>query len=110
MAGLPPERFLTSHAALPPSRRPDRRMKRPSISRPVYGDTLYHNTERGLFMILLTAITQSGPRLAIKTAAGIVILEKTQAKEASLPLTIEEALFRKRQLTASAISSVMLPH
>jgi 2-keto-4-pentenoate hydratase/2-oxohepta-3-ene-1,7-dioic acid hydratase in catechol pathway len=45
-------------------------------------------------MILLTAITPSGPRLAIKTSAGIVILEKAaQRKKSSLPLTIEEALF-----------------
>lgn len=44
-------------------------------------------------MILLTAITSSGPRLAIKTSAGIVILEKAQSKKSSLPLTIEEALF-----------------
>jgi 2-keto-4-pentenoate hydratase/2-oxohepta-3-ene-1,7-dioic acid hydratase in catechol pathway len=45
-------------------------------------------------MILLTAITPSGPRLAIKTSAGIVILEKVQGKKSSLPLTIEEALFQ----------------
>ena len=44
-------------------------------------------------MILLTAITPSGPRLAIKTSAGVVILEAAQGKKASLPLTIEEALF-----------------
>lgn len=44
-------------------------------------------------MILLTAITSSGPRLAIKTSAGIVILEKAQSKKSPLPLTIEEALF-----------------
>jgi 2-keto-4-pentenoate hydratase/2-oxohepta-3-ene-1,7-dioic acid hydratase in catechol pathway len=45
-------------------------------------------------MILLTAITPSGSRLAIKTSAGIVILEKAQGKKkSSLPLTIEQALF-----------------
>jgi 2-keto-4-pentenoate hydratase/2-oxohepta-3-ene-1,7-dioic acid hydratase in catechol pathway len=44
-------------------------------------------------MILLTAITPSGPRLAIKTSAGIVILENAQGKKSSLPLTIAEALF-----------------
>lgn len=44
-------------------------------------------------MILLTAITSSGPRLAIKTSAGIVILEKAQRKKSELPLTLEEALF-----------------
>lgn len=44
-------------------------------------------------MILLTAITSSGPRLAIKTSAGIVILEKAQRKKSGLPLTLEEALF-----------------
>ena len=44
-------------------------------------------------MILLTAITPSGPRLAIKTTAGIVILEDAQERKPSLPLTIEEALF-----------------
>ena len=49
-------------------------------------------------MILLTAITSSGPRLAIKTAAGIVILEKAQKKKAKLPLTLEEALFVPRGL------------
>jgi 2-keto-4-pentenoate hydratase/2-oxohepta-3-ene-1,7-dioic acid hydratase in catechol pathway len=44
-------------------------------------------------MILLTAITPSGPRLAIKTTVGIVILENAQGWNPSLPLTIEEALF-----------------
>jgi 2-keto-4-pentenoate hydratase/2-oxohepta-3-ene-1,7-dioic acid hydratase in catechol pathway len=44
-------------------------------------------------MILLTAITPSGPRLAIKTSAGIVILERAQGTKASLPLTVEDALF-----------------
>jgi 2,4-diketo-3-deoxy-L-fuconate hydrolase len=44
-------------------------------------------------MILLTAITPSGPRLAMKTLSGIVTLENAQGKKASLPLTLEEALF-----------------
>jgi 2-keto-4-pentenoate hydratase/2-oxohepta-3-ene-1,7-dioic acid hydratase in catechol pathway len=47
-------------------------------------------------MILLTAITSSGPRLAIKTSAGIVVLEKAQGKKAGLPLTLDEALFMPR--------------
>jgi 2-keto-4-pentenoate hydratase/2-oxohepta-3-ene-1,7-dioic acid hydratase in catechol pathway len=47
-------------------------------------------------MILLTAITSSGPRLAIKTTAGIVVLEKAQGKKAGLPLTLDEALFMPR--------------
>ena len=47
-------------------------------------------------MILLTAITPSGPRLAIKTSAGIVILEKAQRKKTDLPRTLEEALFVPR--------------
>jgi 2,4-diketo-3-deoxy-L-fuconate hydrolase len=45
-------------------------------------------------MILLTAITPSGPRLAIKTSVGIVVLDKAEGnKKSELPLTIEEALF-----------------
>ena len=44
-------------------------------------------------MILLTAITTSGPRLAVKTTSGIVVLEKAQGTEVSLPSTIEETLF-----------------
>lgn len=47
-------------------------------------------------MILLTAITPAGPRLAIKTSAGIVILEKAQRKKTDLPRTLEEALFVPR--------------
>lgn len=43
-------------------------------------------------MILLNAITSSGPRLAVKTSAGIVILEKAQGKKSDLPPTLEEAL------------------
>jgi 2-keto-4-pentenoate hydratase/2-oxohepta-3-ene-1,7-dioic acid hydratase in catechol pathway len=43
-------------------------------------------------MILLTAITSSGPRLATKTVAGIVILEEAPGEKAGLPLTIEEVL------------------
>ncbi len=49
-------------------------------------------------MILLTAITSSGPRLAIKTSAGIVVLEKAQKKKSEIPLTLEEALFVPRGL------------
>src|SRR5258708_10245353 len=40
-------------------------------------------------MILLTAITLAGPRLAVKTTSGIVILD-TVGKKAGLPLTMEE--------------------
>jgi 2,4-didehydro-3-deoxy-L-rhamnonate hydrolase len=43
-------------------------------------------------MILLTAITPSGPRLAIKTPHGIIILEHARKGAVSLPLTIDEAL------------------
>ena len=49
-------------------------------------------------MILLTALTPSGPRLAVKTSAGIVILEKAQQKKSELPRTLEEALFMPRGL------------
>jgi 2-keto-4-pentenoate hydratase/2-oxohepta-3-ene-1,7-dioic acid hydratase in catechol pathway len=49
-------------------------------------------------MILLTAITPAGPRLAVKTASGIVVLEKLQAKESSLPVTLKEALLQPRGL------------
>jgi 2,4-diketo-3-deoxy-L-fuconate hydrolase len=49
-------------------------------------------------MILLTAITSSGPRLAIKTSAGVVVLEKAQKKKAELPLTLEEVLLAPRGL------------
>jgi len=49
-------------------------------------------------MILLTALTPSGPRLAVKTSAGIVILEKAQQKKSELPRTLEEALFVPRGL------------
>jgi 2-keto-4-pentenoate hydratase/2-oxohepta-3-ene-1,7-dioic acid hydratase in catechol pathway len=42
-------------------------------------------------MILLTAITTAGPRLAVKTPSGVVILERDEGKT-DLPLTIEEAL------------------
>jgi len=44
-------------------------------------------------MILLTAITASGPRLAIKTSSGTIVLENVQGKKTSLPSTIEEMLF-----------------
>jgi len=49
-------------------------------------------------MILLTANTSSGPRLAIKTSAGIVVFEDAQKKKAEIPLTLEEALFVPRGL------------
>ena len=49
-------------------------------------------------MILLTAITPAGPRLAVKTASGIIVLEKLQAKESSLPVTLKEALLQPRGL------------
>ncbi len=42
-------------------------------------------------MILLTAITPSGPRLAVKTGAGIVVFENVRGAN-SLPPTLEEAL------------------
>jgi 2-keto-4-pentenoate hydratase/2-oxohepta-3-ene-1,7-dioic acid hydratase in catechol pathway len=41
-------------------------------------------------MILLTAVTSAGPRLAVKTPAGIVVLEKLQNPK--VPLTLGEAL------------------
>lgn len=44
-------------------------------------------------MILLTAITPVGPRLAIKTTAGIIILEQALGRRTGLPLTLEETLF-----------------
>ena len=43
-------------------------------------------------MILLSAITPAGPRLALKTSSGIVILEKAGGNKAALPTTLEEAL------------------
>jgi 2-keto-4-pentenoate hydratase/2-oxohepta-3-ene-1,7-dioic acid hydratase in catechol pathway len=43
-------------------------------------------------MILLSVVTQSGTRLAVKTTSGIVVLEKIQKKKTDLPLTLEEAL------------------
>lgn len=43
-------------------------------------------------MILLTAMTPSGSRLAIKTKAGIIIPDNAQRKRSSLPLTLEESL------------------
>jgi 2,4-diketo-3-deoxy-L-fuconate hydrolase len=42
-------------------------------------------------MILLTAITENGPRLAVKTISGIVILEKAWKEKSTLP-TLGEAL------------------
>jgi 2,4-diketo-3-deoxy-L-fuconate hydrolase len=49
-------------------------------------------------MILLTAITPAGPRLAVKIASGIIVLEKLQAKESKLPVTLKEALVQPRGL------------
>jgi 2-keto-4-pentenoate hydratase/2-oxohepta-3-ene-1,7-dioic acid hydratase in catechol pathway len=43
-------------------------------------------------MILLTAMTPSGPRLAVKTSKGVVILEQARGDTASLPRSLEEAL------------------
>jgi len=43
-------------------------------------------------MILLTAITSAGPRLAVKTSWGILVLEKAQRGHSPLPLTLGEAL------------------
>jgi acylpyruvate hydrolase len=43
-------------------------------------------------MILLTAMTASGPRLGIKTASGIVIPESDRGMKTSLPATLEEAV------------------
>jgi 2,4-didehydro-3-deoxy-L-rhamnonate hydrolase len=43
-------------------------------------------------MILLTASTSSGPRLAVKTQSGITVLEKAVAKNSPLPPTLEAAL------------------
>jgi len=42
-------------------------------------------------MILLTAVTPSGPRLAVKTGAGIGVLENVRGA-GSLPSTLEEAI------------------
>jgi 2-keto-4-pentenoate hydratase/2-oxohepta-3-ene-1,7-dioic acid hydratase in catechol pathway len=44
-------------------------------------------------MILLTAYTSSGPRLAVKTKSGITVLEKASTRESALPSTLEAALF-----------------
>src|SRR5258708_4090920 len=43
-------------------------------------------------MILLTAITAKGPRLALKTNSGVVILEKASTNGSPAPLTLGEAL------------------
>lgn len=43
-------------------------------------------------MILLTLTTPDGPRLAVKTASGIAILPTLHSGNASLPLTLQEAL------------------
>jgi 2-keto-4-pentenoate hydratase/2-oxohepta-3-ene-1,7-dioic acid hydratase in catechol pathway len=43
-------------------------------------------------MILLSAITSAGPRLAVKTKAGISILESASGGKNVLPLVLDEAL------------------
>jgi 2,4-diketo-3-deoxy-L-fuconate hydrolase len=43
-------------------------------------------------MILLTAVTPAGPRLAVKTASGIIVLEKLEGRQSKLPLTLKDAL------------------
>ncbi len=43
-------------------------------------------------MILLTAITPHGPRLALKTSSGIVILESAGKNKSAVPLTLGQAL------------------
>lgn len=43
-------------------------------------------------MILLTAITPNGPRVALKTGSGIVILEQAGKGKTPLPLSIGETL------------------
>jgi|SRR5580693_1362239 2-keto-4-pentenoate hydratase/2-oxohepta-3-ene-1,7-dioic acid hydratase in catechol pathway len=43
-------------------------------------------------MILLSAVTSAGARLAVKTKAGISILESASSGKDGLPLTLEEAL------------------
>ena len=50
-------------------------------------------------MILLTVVTPSGRRVAIKTSEGIVVLENAETKQRhSLPLTVDEALSTPRGL------------
>jgi 2-keto-4-pentenoate hydratase/2-oxohepta-3-ene-1,7-dioic acid hydratase in catechol pathway len=43
-------------------------------------------------MILLSAVTSAGARLAVKTKAGISILESASSGKNGLPITLEEAL------------------
>jgi 2-keto-4-pentenoate hydratase/2-oxohepta-3-ene-1,7-dioic acid hydratase in catechol pathway len=43
-------------------------------------------------MILLTAMTPNGPRVALKTSLGIVILEKAWKNKSSAPLSVGHAL------------------
>lgn len=52
-------------------------------------------------MILLSAITSAGSRLAVKTKAGISILEGNASSKNVLPLTLEEAL-----LTSDGLNQV----
>jgi 2-keto-4-pentenoate hydratase/2-oxohepta-3-ene-1,7-dioic acid hydratase in catechol pathway len=71
-------------------------------------------------MILLTAVTPDGPRLAVKTGAGILLPEKTRGKK-GVPATIEEALLapdgldrvrkylRKMLKDSEALSKLVVP-
>jgi 2-keto-4-pentenoate hydratase/2-oxohepta-3-ene-1,7-dioic acid hydratase in catechol pathway len=52
-------------------------------------------------MILLSAITSAGARLAVKTKAGISILESALSGQSALPATLEEAL-----LTSNGLNQV----
>jgi 2-keto-4-pentenoate hydratase/2-oxohepta-3-ene-1,7-dioic acid hydratase in catechol pathway len=49
-------------------------------------------------MILLSAITSAGARLAVKTKAGIGILENASGGKNGLPVTLEEALLTSNGL------------
>src|SRR5450631_2021248 len=67
-------------------------------------------------MILLTAITPQGPRLALKTSLGIVVLEKASKTKSSLPRTLGEALIepdgldRIRQFVNENLSATATLH
>jgi len=49
-------------------------------------------------MILLTAVTSAGPRLAVRTTSGIVVLEKLRGEDSRWPVTLGEALFQSAEL------------
>src|SRR6185369_8271770 len=51
-----------------------------------------YERKKRVIMILLSVATSAGPRLAIKTGAGIVVLEKVAGKDPALPLTLEDAV------------------